>query len=151
MVLFYQLFWILSRCLIVFSRHKLWSGCVYKFCSVASRSHILTADWLALVQVDQSQSRFGCTRLIAGMAEDRRGIPRMRRWQPLWWGQHSLTILCWYWSAGRRSLKSSPQLWATWQRFTPDGSVGGGQTADQSDGLLRCSELDRWLFCTLNS
>lgn len=75
MVVFYQLFWILSRCLVVFSRHKRCSGCVYKFCSVASRSHILTADWLALVQFDQSQSRCGCTRLIAGMAEDRRGIP----------------------------------------------------------------------------
>lgn len=57
----------------------MFDGSVYKFCSVASRSHILTADWLALLQFDQSQSRCGCTRLNAGMAEDRRGIPRMHR------------------------------------------------------------------------
>lgn len=52
---------------------------VYKLYSVASRNHILPADWLAMIPFVQSQSCIGCGRLIAGMAEDGGRIPRMLR------------------------------------------------------------------------
>lgn len=58
-----------------------WRGSVnvYKLCRIASRSNILTADWLSVIPFVQSQSRIGCARLTAAMAEDGGRIPRMLR------------------------------------------------------------------------
>lgn len=82
----------------IYRRYHWWEGgllAFVKLCSIASRSHILPADWLTVMRFVQSQSRSGCARPLAGMAEARGRIPRMRRWQPLRWGQNSPTILCW--------------------------------------------------------
>lgn len=54
-------------------------GLFVKLCSIATRSHILTADWLTVRRFVQSQSSSGCARPVAGMAEARGRIPRMRR------------------------------------------------------------------------